>query len=256
MYYKNIEEELFERINDITSTKGITSLDQLAKDKGYFLVRVSDFEARLVKDGANMDIVARIVSGQYVLLVEPRSSMAELVPSSTSTLPGIPSGNPVGFNIWRSCRTQDKANPSICTRTMPSIIGSVLRNYYHVEDRELLLEMERKLLPFGSPDFGAVEYGFPDRPYDSWEWATPSYVCYAPGELEAIVEVCHEILQEADTVEKLRKYDMARFKEQLRKKAADIPATSDIALFGRHLSGSGLREYEAAIRIGNPVRIA
>lgn len=79
--------------------------------------------------------------------------------------------------------------------------------------------------------------------------STHSYICYAPGEFEALIAVSVKLLSYVTEASEVSAIDMDQFKQMLTTEAEEIEPTEDILKFGRRLYGSGLREYEAEIKI-------
>lgn len=79
--------------------------------------------------------------------------------------------------------------------------------------------------------------------------STPSYICYAPGEIDALIAVSVKLLSFVTEASEVSALDMNEFKQMLTTEAEGIVPTEDILKFGRRLYGSGLRKYEAEMKI-------
>lgn len=252
----------------------LANIGTWAEKHAYDIVwTAKNTEFRLTKkdlsaEEAPFDLVFRkVYDSDCNYQIELKNSLPETLPACEIRLTlGLSLKNPMVFPLWKAFRlgamkSENDDNISICTRLMPSIVGGILRDHYGINDITLLCEMTRKLLPFGSKYFGKKEFEMPvpTSPWGvplSFDWETPFYVCYAPGELEAIAGTCFEILQNAKTVESLRSYDMNRFKRLLSEKTLRIRPTADIAIFGRKIYGSGLKEYDSALMMSLPLHIS
>ena len=257
-FVQPIEIELLERCMDIEMIRTSNKFrnQKWLEKRGYQAVQTAQKEKRLRTSNGCLDIVMRQLNTGICTMMEPMV----LSPENCSldelklTLGSAVSEYKQILPVWKDFRRKQASQVSICTRLMPVIVGGILKDYYHVEDERILMEISHKLMPFGSRYFGKKEFDIPENPI-LWDYETPYYVCYAPGELEAIAEVCSEILKTVNTLEELQKFDMKRFKEMLRVKAEKIPVTLDIGMFGRHIHGSGLREMDSAIEVSCPIRV-
>lgn len=247
--------EYLERGGDLAAFMHASDPRALAKEKGYKAYLLSDNEYVLAKEGATLDIVERVFyNGERYLLMEPVNHRPEWTEETEALALGGCQFNRFAAKMWQSMYREPNAKTSICTRFMPVIVASMLLEHYGVE-QELAFEMARKLLLFGTEHFGKKEVAGLNDFLFPWEWATRSYICYAPGEIEAITDVCHEIIQTTGTVENLSMYDMAQFKKRLQEKASSIPPTIDIALYGRHINGAGLKEYQSSVNFISVSRV-
>lgn len=223
----------------------------------YGCEHISDNEVIIrVPDTEYCVIVSRRLFGNWFTRVEPLFMRAE----NSSVKHKIAIGNhhsSMQLNMWNSFRINLKGKASICTCSMPSIVASVLFNYYKVQDRSFVLEVSRKLLPFGTKHFGVKEFEAPtgENATFPWSWTTPYSICYTPEELETICEICYEIVKNAKSIDEIRNYDMNLFKKELHEKTKDIKPSLDILMFGRNTNNSGLRDFNACVSIGEPVLV-
>lgn len=252
---ERIADEFIERSMDTDALLHSNDPLALAKERGYKGCILSPNELVFTKKEATFVIVLRgFYNSEEYLMIEPNVLRPEWTEETEALALGGCQYNPFAAKTWQNLYMQPYANKSICTRYMPAIVVTLLLGHYELEE-EPAIEMARKLLLFGTEHFGRKGVAGPEDFLCPWEWATKPYICYAPGEIEAITDICYDIIQTTGTVENLRKYDMTQFKKRLEKKASSIPPTIDIAIFGRHINGAGLKEYQSSITFSAPVPI-
>ena len=225
-------------------------LEMWCEEKGYSIYQIAEQELILQKPYAYFHIAVRNLYGGAMYVIETTDDLAEAVQDKMSL--GLSCENPAVYPLWREFRNNNNTKNSICTKMMPEIVTQLLKKVYHINNRDVLLAFECKLASFGTKSFGVKGLDF-SKGEESYE--TTCHICYAPGELEAITDVSAEMLKNINSVDDVKAMDMSRFKEMLLEKSANIAPTNDIALFGRKLNGSGLKEYESAFYLSMPVRV-
>ena len=231
------------------------SLTQIIEMYGCEYASESEVVIR-IPDAEHLVIVGRRLFNNWFTRIEPVAMRTEnLSVNHKMTLGSY--NSPMQLRMWNSFRNNLKGKASICTCTMPGIVQSVLFYYYNVKDRSLVFEMTRKLLPFGTKHFGVKEFEAPTGESATlpWSWTTPYSICYTPEELEAICELCYEIIRDEKSINKIRTYDINLFKESLREKTKGIKPSLDIVMFGRHTNDSGLQDIDACLHLGEPVLV-
>lgn len=209
------------------------------------------FEIRLVPESGPLHISLRQICGTFFFMIEHESQIAECDPEAKMTL-GLSLQNPTVYPLWVSMRLSSVEQNSICTRKMPLITCDVLKTVYDMHDENILIAFINRLRPFGTKHFGKKDFDISD-PIN--EYQTPYYICYAPGELEAIAEVSAKMLKGITSVEEVYGLDMNVFKRELAKQVEGIQITPDIVLFGRHTNGSGLGDFESCLSLDIPFSV-
>ena len=221
------------------------------KEHGYKFYRRPGNELRAQKAESCLDLVFRKIDGGAVVIVEFANSSFDECPEGKSLAMYRFGSDAMARSMILSNRKTLDEKASLCTCEMPRIVMVMVRDRLKIEDKELLLTLAQKLAPFGTTRFCNKSIIRSDSVLP-WDLSTKDYICFAPGEIEAIVNTCIEVLKEADTPEKLANYDMRKFRDILAKKAEGIPPTNDIAFWGRNLHYSGLKDYKPVIEIGVP----
>jgi hypothetical protein len=233
-------------ISVMNSCRSEKEYTEFLKDMGYKKYITPAKEIIFAEDDSLMYITRRKFNGKALYLCELNEMLL-----SDERIYAIGSKNRNVINAF--CNFRNKSTDmSICTRNMPEIVCGLLCNEYKIDDAELLSKLAEFLSLFGSNRRMKPNRNDYNK-YDILFAQTRRYICYVPEELECIAKTCLQVLKEADTVEKLEKYDINRFKTLLRKKVdeSDIRLTVDIALFGRRINGWGLKESSAAVEISS-----
>ena len=224
--------------------QGVT-LDEWIEQEEAIGYMSAEEEIRVTRKDALYEIVIRNLAGQQIFLIEPNAYGPEFLEDGEKVALGIKDVTPGLLMTWKMVRVKNWQVASICTRTMPGMIALGLRQRYGF-DLDECWAMCDKLLLFGTSEFGRKDinpaYELPH------ECLTPKYICYAPGELDAILSVAAEMLQDAREGKTAKDPDMKEFTRRLQEKASGISPTPDIVLYGRHLNGCGLNEYDSAVR--------
>ncbi len=148
-----------------------------------------------MKPNAYFHIVLRVLYGGLIIGIENFEDIAEAVPDKMSL--GLSLSNPMVYPLWSAFRISHHMENSICTRMMPFIVTQLLMCVHHIDNTDILQAFQHNLVSFGTKSFGTRN----TRTSSYIEnYRTPYYICYAPGELEAITDVSAEMLKGVNSV--------------------------------------------------------
>lgn len=250
--------ELFDDLN--TTTKDLMSLASecrplvtLCKEQGYEMCRSAANEFYVYRKDSSFHITCWNMFGKELTFLDTHDYLPDIGYTDSRIAVGCSSPNIFYLDEFFQFRQRFPGMSSICTRSMPKAILTVLRYHFGITDNECLIAFTGRLMRFGTKGFWK-DKGFLYKD-PMWFGHTRDFICYTTGELEAIAKISAEMMKDVSTPEEVAALNMKAFSDKLAKETEDCAPTFDMGLFGRWDNGCGLKELDSSVQVAVPIEV-